>query len=112
MKSLELMHERNGIDPDFFQINKEIIKKYGIKAALWLACLHEIRAELIINDFEENLISKDDYIHAAQEDIEEKTGITPDIQRRIIKLLKENGIIKVKRQGIPAKNYYWINEKY
>lgn len=111
MKSLELMSKWNETHCNFFWVNKEIVKKYGSKAALWLACLDEIKIGLMIND-EENLISKDDYIHAAQEVIEEKTGITPGIQRRIIKLLKENGIIKVKRQGIPAKNYYWLDEKY
>ena len=112
MELSKLMYEHGGCDPNFFQINKEIIKKYGVKAALWLAYLHEIRVELIINDLESNLINEDDFIHTAQQDIKEKTGITFDIQRKIVKIFEKDGIIKVKRRGLPAKNYYWINKKY
>ena len=112
MKKSKLMHEHGGGDPNFFQVNKEIVKKFGFGAALWLAYLHEVRVELIINDLESNLISEDDYVHISQQDIKEKTGITFDIQRKIVKILKEAGIIKVKRQGLPSRNYYWIKKGY
>lgn len=112
MKLSRLMYEHGGSDFNYFQVNKEMVKKFGFGAALWLAYLHEVRVELIINDLESNSINEDDYVHISQQEIKEKTGITFDIQRKIVKTLKEAGIIKVKRQGLPSKNYYWIKKGY
>ena len=46
-----------------------------------------------------------------QENIEEDTTLNSYHQRKCIKTLKKEGLIEVKRKGIPAKQYFKINEQ-
>jgi len=89
----------------FLIINKSIAKSIGLKGAVLLA----------------DLISKEDYFIAngmvdgwffnTEKNIEDDTTLTPYQQRKAVKVLIENKLIEVKRKGIPAKQYFKINEE-
>ena len=89
----------------FLVLNKEIAKQVGLKEAVLLA----------------DLISKEEYFIArgmtdgwffnTEANIEEDTTLNSYHQRKCIKTLKGKGLIEVKRKGIPAKQYFKINEE-
>ena len=89
----------------FLIVNKELAKQVGLKAAVLLA-------DLISK--EEYLISKgmtDGWFFNTEANIEADTTLNPYHQRKCIKTLKTHQIIETKRMGIPAKQYFKINEQ-
>ena len=46
-----------------------------------------------------------------EKNIEDDTTLTPYQQRKAVKVLIDNKLIEVKRKGIPAKQYFKINEE-
>ena len=89
----------------FLIVNKELAKKVGLKAAVLLA-------DLISK--EEYFISKgmtDGWFFNTEANIEADTTLNPYHQRKCIKTLKTHQIIETKRMGIPAKQYFKINEQ-
>lgn len=89
----------------FIVLNKELARQVGLKAAILLA----------------DLISKEDYFIAqgmtdgwffnTEANIQADTTLTPYQQRKSIKELKKHQLIEVKRMGIPAKQFFKINEE-
>ena len=90
----------------YIVLNKDLARKIGLKEAVLLA----------------DLISKEDYFNKLGEckngwffnteaNIFNDTTLTPRQQRKCLKTLKKHQIIDVKRMGIPAKNFYKINEQ-
>lgn len=89
----------------FLIVNKELAKQVGLKAAVLLA-------DLISK--EEYFISKgmtDGWFFNTEANIEADTTLNPYHQRKCIKKLKTHQIIETKRMGIPAKQYFKINEQ-
>jgi len=89
----------------FLIVNKELAKQVGFKAAVLLA-------DLISK--EEYFISKgmtDGWFFNTEANIEADTTLNPYHQRKCIKTLKTHQIIETKRMGIPAKQYFKINEQ-
>ena len=89
----------------FIVLNKELARQIGLKEAILLA-------DLISK--EEYFISKgmtDGWFFNTEANIQEDTTLTPFQQRKCLKTLKNNEIIQVKRKGIPAKQYFKINEQ-
>ena len=89
----------------FLIVNKELAKQVGLKAAVLLA-------DLISK--EEYFISKgmtDGWFFNTESNIEADTTLNPYHQRKCIKTLKTHQIIETKRMGIPAKQYFKINEQ-
>ena len=89
----------------FLIVNKELAKQVGLKAAVLLA-------DLISK--EEYFISKgmtDGWFFNTEANIEADTTLNPYHQRKCIKTLKTHQIIETKRMGIPAKQYFKINEQ-
>ena len=89
----------------FLILNKQISRQIGLNAAVLLA-------DLISK--EEYFISHgmtDGWFFNTESNIEEDTTLNPYNQRKCIKILKEAGYIEVKRKGIPAKQYFKINEE-
>lgn len=88
----------------FLIVNKQLAKQVGLKGAVLLA----------------DLISKEEYFMAngmtdgwffnTEDNIERDTTLTSYQQRKILKTLKKYEIIETKRKGIPAKQYFKINE--
>ena len=89
----------------FLVLNKQLAKQIGLKAAILLA-------DLISK--EEYFIAKgmtDGWFFNTESNIEEDTTLNSYHQRKCIKTLKKEGLIEVKRKGIPAKQYFKINEQ-
>ena len=88
----------------FIVLNKELARQVGLKEAILLA----------------DLISKEEYFTAngmtdgwffnTEANIEKDTTLTPYQQRKCLKTLKTNLVLETKRKGIPAKQYFKINE--
>ena len=89
----------------FIVLNKELARQVGLKEAVLLA-------DLISK--EEYFISKgmtDGWFFNTEANIEADTTLNPYHQRKCLKTLREFKIIETKRMGIPAKQYFKINEE-
>ena len=89
----------------FIVLNKELAKQVGLKEAVLLA-------DLISK--EEYFISKgmtDGWFFNTEANIEADTTLNSYHQRKCLKTLKKFKIIETKRKGIPAKQYFKINEQ-
>jgi len=89
----------------FIVLNKELARKVGLNEAVLLA-------DLISK--EEYFISKgmtDGWFFNTEANIEADTTLNPYHQRKCLKTLKTHQIIETKRKGIPAKQYFKINEE-
>ena len=89
----------------FIVLNKQLAKQVGLKEAILLA-------DLISK--EEYFISKgmtDGWFFNTEANIEEDTTLNSYHQRKCLRTLKKEGLIEVKRKGIPAKQYFKINEQ-
>tara|TARA_R100000541_G_scaffold50940_1_gene58259 strand:- start:7 stop:657 length:651 start_codon:yes stop_codon:yes gene_type:complete len=89
----------------FIVLNKELARQVGLKEAVLLA-------DLISK--EEYFISKgmtDGWFFNTEANIEADTTLNPYHQRKCLKTLKKYEIIQTKRMGIPAKQYFKINEE-
>lgn len=84
----------------YFILNKELIRRVGADAALFLS---EIA---LWQD------CTDDWIFRTQVQIEEETGLSARVQKKCVDILKDNGILKTKKQGLPARLYYFIDIKH
>ena len=89
----------------FLILNKELAKKIGLKEAVLLA-------DLISK--EEYFISQgmtDGWFFNTEANIEADTTLNSYHQRKCLKTLKNYQLIRVKRMGIPAKQFFKINEE-
>tara|TARA_B110000211_G_C14017235_1_gene525923 strand:+ start:386 stop:1006 length:621 start_codon:yes stop_codon:yes gene_type:complete len=89
----------------FIVLNKELARQVGLKEAVLLA-------DLISK--EEYFIAKgmtDGWFFNTEANIEKDTTLTPYQQRKCLKTLKTNLVLETKRKGIPAKQYFKINEQ-
>jgi hypothetical protein len=89
----------------FIVLNKELARQVGLKEAILLA-------DLISK--EEYFIAKgmtDGWFFNTEANIEQDTTLNPYHQRKCIRTLKNHQLIEVKRKGIPAKQYFKINQE-
>tara|TARA_R100001443_G_scaffold106060_1_gene115303 strand:- start:41 stop:658 length:618 start_codon:yes stop_codon:yes gene_type:complete len=89
----------------FIVLNKELAKQVGINAATLLADLISKEEYFLTNGM------SDGWFFNTEANIEKDTTLTPYQQRKCIKTLKDKGLIEVKRKGIPAKQFFKINEE-
>ena len=89
----------------FIVLNKELARQVGLKEAVLLADLISKEEYFIANGM------TDGWFFNTEANIEKDTTLTPYQQRRCLKTLKDKGLIEVKRKGIPAKQYFKINEQ-
>lgn len=80
----------------FFVINKELIKSIGLEPTLLLAEL------ALWQD------SCKDWFYRTQDQIKEETGLSAAVQNKAVKTLRDNGLLKTKLKGLPAKLHYYI----
>jgi len=89
----------------FIVLNKQLARQVGLKEAVLLA-------DLISK--EEYFISKgmtDGWFFNTEDNIEADTTLNSYHQRKCLKTLRKFKIIETKRMGIPAKQYFKINEE-
>jgi len=89
----------------FLVVNKELAKNIGLKETILLADLIS-KEEYFINNG-----MTDGWFFNTEDNIFKDTTLTPYQQRNALKTLKKNEIIETKRMGIPAKQYFKINEE-
>ena len=89
----------------FLVLNKELARQIGLKEAVLLADLISKEEYFIANGM------TDGWFFNTEANIEKDTTLTPYQQRKCIKSLKKNGIIETKRKGVPAKQYFKVNEE-
>ena len=89
----------------FLVLNKELARQIGLKEAVLLADLISKEEYFIENGM------TDGWFFNTEVNIEKDTTLTPYQQRKCIKSLKKNGIIETKRKGVPAKQYFKVNEE-
>ena len=89
----------------FLVVNKELARNIGLKETVLLA-------DLISK--EEYFIEKgmtDGWFFNTEANIQKDTTLTPYQQRKALKSLKKYEIIETIRKGVPAKQYFKINEE-
>ena len=88
----------------FIVLNKELAKQVGINAAILLADLISKEEYFIANGM------TDGWFFNTENNIELDTTLNSYHQRTSLKILKDFKLIEVKRRGMPAKQYFKINE--
>jgi len=88
----------------FLIVNKQLAKQVGLKGAVLLADLISKEEYFIANGM------TDGWFFNTEANIERDTTLTSYQQRKVLKTLKKHEIIETKRKGIPAKQYFKINE--
>ena len=88
----------------FLIVNKQLAKQVGLKGAILLADLISKEEYFIANGM------TDGWFFNTEANIERDTTLTSYQQRKCLKTLKKYQIIETKRKGIPAKQYFKINE--
>ena len=89
----------------FLILNKELARQVGLKEAILLADLISKEEYFIANGM------TDGWFFNTEANIEKDTTLTPYQQRKCLKTLKTNLVLETKRKGIPAKQYFKINEQ-
>ena len=89
----------------FLVVNKTLAKNIGLKETILLADLIS-KEEYFINNG-----MTDGWFFNTEANIQKDTTLTPYQQRNALKSLKNNQIIETMRKGIPAKQFFKINEE-
>jgi len=89
----------------FIVLNKELARQVGLKEAILLADLISKEEYFIANGM------TDGWFFNTEANIYKDTTLTAYQQRKCLTTLKKEGLIEVKRKGIPAKQYFKINEQ-
>ena len=89
----------------FIVLNKELARRVGLKEAILLADLISKEQYFIDNGM------TDGWFFNTGENIEADTTLNSYHQRKCIKTLKNHQLIEVKLKGIPAKQYFKINQE-
>lgn len=86
--------------------NKTLIRKFNADCAILVG---ELCAEY--NYYKNtNALEPDGSFYSTRENIEQNTGLNDYAQRKAIKMLSEAKILSVTKKGLPAKNYYKLND--
>ena len=92
---------------NYIVVNKTMIKKLGIDAAILLG---ELCNEFVYTQ-EQGDLTDDGYFCATVELIENNTGLKEKRQREALNLMCDNGILDIDIRTIPAKRFIRINEE-
>lgn len=89
----------------FIVLNKHLAKSIGLKEAILLADLISKEEYFIANGM------SDGWFFNTEANIEDDTTLSAYQQRKAVKTLKKIGILETKRKGVPAKQFFKINEQ-
>ncbi len=99
----QLLEELLGLD-SYIQVNKAMIRKFGLHEAILISELYSERNYWR----KQNKLRDDKWFFSTRENLEENTGLTPYYQRDALNNLQDMGIVECKRMDTPAKMYYSI----
>lgn len=103
MKALLSLLDKDG----YITMNKIILRALGIDATLLFG---ELVSEYIYY-YKNHMLTEDGYFFSKSESIEENTTLSPYRQREALRILKAKNLVEVVFRGVPAKNYFTINEE-
>jgi len=89
----------------FLVVNKTLAQNIGLKETILLADLISKEEYFIDNGM------TDGWFFNTEANIQKDTTLTPYQQRNALKTLKKYEIIQTMRKGVPAKQYFKINEE-
>tara|TARA_R100000734_G_C3313648_1_gene105006 strand:+ start:485 stop:1117 length:633 start_codon:yes stop_codon:yes gene_type:complete len=89
----------------FLVVNKTLAQNIGLKETILLADLISKEEYFIDNGM------TDGWFFNTEANIQKDTTLTPYQQRKALKTLKKYEIIQTMRKGVPAKQYFKINEE-
>lgn len=108
----------------FIQVNRLLIKKFKLMPAILLGELLSERNywrkedKLVISEYKGSSENTNQYIgtefewfYSTRQNLEENTGMTVDNQRTAQKKLEDAKVLLCMKVGLPAVNYYAINDK-
>ena len=89
----------------FLVLNKKLAQALGLKEAILLSDLISKEEYFLQNGM------IDGWFFNTEDNIQQDTTLTPYQQRKALKTLKNKQILEIKRMGIPAKQFFKINEE-
>jgi hypothetical protein len=102
----QLVHIVHNSLKDGLFVRRPYIKAFGLLKAVLLE-------ELIFLDMHFNVEGQSDsgsWFYRFRSDLEERTGLSEEQQKRLTKELREEGFLEVRKGGpVPARNWYRIN---
>lgn len=90
----------------YIPVNKILAKLLGINEAILIG---EFITEYQYYE-SHGMLTEDNGFYSTIENVEENTALSEFAQRKAVKHLVEEGILKVERKGIPAKRYIYIDQ--
>lgn len=90
---------------NWIPVNKTLIGKFGLDCAVMIG---ELCNEYELWKSKSKLV--DDMFYSTRENIQNNTGLNDYFQRKALETLKKAGIIEFVKKGLPAVNYYKINQ--
>lgn len=92
----------------YYQLNKYLVKALGsIELAMYLTHLIDLQDFLS----KSNQTRDDGSFFCTQKQIEDLLFLSPYEQNKFVKILVERELIKVSREGLPHKYYFYILEE-
>lgn len=85
----------------YWQVPKFIVRKFGLSAGILLSEMLWCWVKFSDNE---------GWFHRSQESLERSTGLSSFQQNKAYNILIDNSLLKVKRKGLPARNWYQLNE--
>jgi len=89
----------------FIPLNKALLREIGLHNAVFICDL--VTKEAYFR--KEGRLQDDGYFYNTEANRQWDTGLNPNQQRRCVKSLEEMGVLKQKRKGNPAKQYFLID---
>lgn len=90
----------------YIPVNKILAKLLGINEAILIG---EFITEYQYYE-SHGMLTEDNGFYSTIENVEENTSLNEFAQRKAVKHLVQEGILKVERKGIPAKRYIYIDQ--
>lgn len=101
----DLKADRFYREESFWKVNKAFQRNFGDAFSITMAVIHDMFRYCDRT----NQLENDGSFFLAQEKIREKIGYDVRTIRNHIEIAKKEGLLDVKRRGLPARNYYKIN---
>lgn len=90
---------------NWFHFNKNISRRYGVEVARFVGFLADMQGYAR----EMNTITEDGFFFCTSNTIEEWLKFDVRKQRKLVKVLEDEGVLTTKRMGLPAKRYFKFN---
>lgn len=101
----EKEHLSEYFDGGYLPVSYQLIQTFGFRKAGFITKLYEQKRFFI----KKGLIKEGEDFYLLQSVIHNQIKINPETQTRYIKELIEKGILSVRKEGVPSRNFYFIH---